>query len=418
MLFRGKKMFFPFVYNFQSKLIISNRSHDDLKHRLCPKKNYLCPNNAIKYKNSYFVGMMEKLIPLVPFILLMVLILFLGLKKRNASNKFHMDYILLHLVVLLIMTLIYFGMINSIISYAYFNLLNQMHVASIILFCLHVESAIKGYRVKVKKIFYFYLLLYLSIVFLNELGIQIINVESKVKTFMLIEIKNAHYYTDKIVIKGITLILLISYLMKMCYSSIDNSFSVKRKHIYKIWVYSYSAFVITQLIINNMYYFGGFNESYNDTINIIIRINSIITLLFIFTNPTILYYLPLIKKINVFNKISKENYFHLLQIVMKKEKLYLIKKLNIKVLAIQVGISVKKLRLTILINTGKTFNEFINDYRVERAQKLILSGFLKRHTTIALAEKCGFNSHQTFFRAFRKKTNVTPKIYLENLDNK
>ena len=418
MLSRGKKMFFPFVYNFQSKLIILNRSHDDLKHRLCPKKNYLCPNNAIKYKNSYFVGMMEKLTPLVPFILLMVLILFLGLKKRNASNKFHMDYILLHLVVLLIMTLIYFGMINSIISYAYFNLLNQMHVASIILFCLHVESAIKGYRVKVKKIFYFYLLLYLSIVFLNELGIQIINVESKVKTFMLIEIKNAHYYTDKIVIKGITLILLISYLMKMCYSSIDNSFSVKRKHIYKIWVYSYSAFVITQLIINNMYYFGGFNESYNDTINIIVRINSIITLLFIFTNPTILYYLPLIKKINVFNKISKENYFHLLQIVMKKEKLYLIKKLNIKVLAIQVGISVKKLRLTILINTGKTFNEFINDYRVERAQKLILSGFLERHTTIALAEKCGFNSHQTFFRAFRKKTNVTPKIYLENLDNK
>jgi len=167
-----------------------------------------------------------------------------------------------------------------------------------------------------------------------------------------------------------------------------------------------------------MYYFGGFNESYNDTINIIVRINSIITLLFIFTNPTILFYLPLIKKINVFNKISKENYFHLLQIVMKKEKLYLIKKLNIKVLAIQVGISVKKLRLTILINTGKTFNEFINDYRVERAQKLILSGFLKRHTTIALAEKCGFNSHQTFFRAFRKKTNVTPKIYLENLDNK
>ena len=103
---------------------------------------------------------------------------------------------------------------------------------------------------------------------------------------------------------------------------------------------------------------------------------------------------------------------------MKSEELYLTKKLNLQVLATQVGVSVKRLRVTILINTGKTFNEFINDYRVDRAQKLISRGFLDRNTTIALAEKCGFNSHQTFFRAFRKKTNVTPKTYLENLNNK
>ena len=34
------------------------------------------------------------------------------------------------------------GMINSIISYAYFNLLNQMHVASIILFCLSCKFSL------------------------------------------------------------------------------------------------------------------------------------------------------------------------------------------------------------------------------------------------------------------------------------
>lgn len=361
---------------------------------------------------------MEKLTPIVPFVLLLILILFLGLKKRNASNKFHMDYILVHLMVLLIMTLTYFGMIYSIISHSFFNMLNQLHIASIILFVLHVESAIKGYRVKIREIFYYCFLLHLSVIVLNELGIQIINIEAKVKSFMLFDVVNPIYYTDKIVFKGITLILLVSYLIKMCFLSIDRSYLIKRKHIYKTWVYSYSTFIIIQLIINNLYYFGAFDVGFNDTINVIVQINAILTLLFIFTNPAILNYLPHIKNLNIFNKVLQENYFQLLETVMKSEELYLTKKLNLQVLATQVGISVKKLRVTILINSGKTFNEFINDYRVDKAQKLISEGFLDCHTTIALSEKCGFNSHQTFFRAFRKKTNVTPKTYLDNLNNK
>lgn len=361
---------------------------------------------------------MEKLTPIVPFVLLLILILFLGLKKRNASNKFHMDYILVHLMILLMMSLTYFGMINSIISYTFFNMLNQLHIASIILFILHVESAIKGYRVEIRKIFYYCFLFHLSVIVLNELGVQIINIEAKVKSFMLIDIINPIYYTDKIVFKGITLILLVSYLIKMCFLSIDRSYLIKRKNIYKTWVYSYSTFIIIQLIINNLYYFGAFDLGFNDTINVIVRINAILTLLFIFTNPTILNYLPLIKKVNIFNRVLQGNHFQLLETVMKSEELYLKKKLNLKVLASQVGVSVKRLRATILINTGKTFNEFINDYRVDKAQKLISRGFLDRHTTIALAEKCGFSSHQTFFRAFRRKTNVTPKTYLENLNNK
>ena len=198
---------------------------------------------------------MEKLTPIVPFVLLLILILFLGLKKRNASNKFHMDYILVHLMILLMMSLTYFGMINSIISYTFFNMLNQLHIASIILFILHVESAIKGYRVEIRKIFYYCFLFHLSVIVLNELGVQIINIEAKVKSFMLIDIINPIYYTDKIVFKGITLILLVSYLIKMCFLSIDRSYLIKRKNIYKTWVYSYSTFIIIQLIINNLYYF-------------------------------------------------------------------------------------------------------------------------------------------------------------------
>lgn len=360
---------------------------------------------------------MEKLTPIVPFVLLLILILFLGLKKRNALNKFHMDYILVHLMILLMMTLTYFGMINSIISHSFFNMLNQLHIASIILFILHVESAIKGYRVKIRKIFYYCFLLHLSVIVLNELGIQIINVEAKVKTLMLIEIENLKYFTDKILIKGMTLIVLVTYLLKMSLSNINKSRTVKRKNLYKIWIFSYSAFIVIQLVINNLYYFGVFNAKYIDSVNTIIRTNAILTLLFIFINPTILNYLPVIKKINIYASGLKKDYYDLLTRLMINERLYLKKRLNINEVSLKTGITIKKLRAIINLNTGKTFNEFINDYRIERAQKLILSGFLDRHTTLALAERCGFNSHQTFFRAFRKKTNVTPKIYLVNRDS-
>ena len=354
---------------------------------------------------------MGNLTPVIPISLLILLIIFLGFKKRNRSNLFHLDYIIIHLTVLLAMSLVYLGMINSIFPYSFFNLLNQLHIASIILFILHVESAIKGYKVRIRAIFYYYFLFHLSIIVLNGLGIQIINIETNVKSFMLIDIENASYYTDKIIIKGITLILLVSYLLKNCFSSIERSHTIKKKHLYKIWIVSYCTFIMIHLLINNLYYFGKFEVRYFETVNVIIRINAILTLLFIFINPTILNYLPLIKKINIYNNVLKENYFQLLEIVMKSEKLYLRKKLNIEEVAINIGISVKKIRATIFINTGKTFNDFINDYRIERAKKLIENGFLDIYTTSALVEKCGFNSHQTFFRAFRKTYGTTPGGY-------
>ena len=146
---------------------------------------------------------MGNLTPVIPISLLILLIIFLGFKKRNRSNLFHLDYIIIHLTVLLAMSLVYLGMINSIFPYSFFNLLNQLHIASIILFILHVESAIKGYKVRIRAIFYYYFLLHLSIIVLNGLGIQIINIETNVKSFMLIDIENASYYTDKIIIRGL-----------------------------------------------------------------------------------------------------------------------------------------------------------------------------------------------------------------------
>ena len=103
---------------------------------------------------------------------------------------------------------------------------------------------------------------------------------------------------------------------------------------------------------------------------------------------------------------------------MEDDRIYLKKRLNIEEVSIKVGISIKKLRETITLNSGKSFNEFINEYRIERSKRLIKRGYLNLHTTTALREKCGYNPHQTFFRAFKKNTKMTPIVLLERIDQK
>tara|TARA_B110000503_G_C6788531_1_gene266275 strand:- start:39 stop:200 length:162 start_codon:yes stop_codon:yes gene_type:complete len=38
-------------------------------------------------------------------------------------------------------------------------------------------------------------------------------------------------------------------------------------------------------------------------------------------------------------------------------------------------------------------------------------GFLESHSIYALGEECGFNSYQSFFRAFRKVHKTSPAKY-------
>lgn len=58
---------------------------------------------------------------------------------------------------------------------------------------------------------------------------------------------------------------------------------------------------------------------------------------------------------------------------------------------------------------GMSFSDFLNDYRIERAKKVLKEN---EHYTIAeVAEKCGFNSQHYFSSLFRKTLGMTPSTY-------
>jgi AraC-like DNA-binding protein len=64
--------------------------------------------------------------------------------------------------------------------------------------------------------------------------------------------------------------------------------------------------------------------------------------------------------------------------------------------------------------TGKTFTEFVNDFRVSYACKLLSD------TSLSISEVCfdsGFNNSSHFNRLFKSITGKTPLAYREELDH-
>ncbi|MET0267516.1 MAG: helix-turn-helix domain-containing protein, partial [Duganella sp.] len=60
-------------------------------------------------------------------------------------------------------------------------------------------------------------------------------------------------------------------------------------------------------------------------------------------------------------------------------------------------------------NSGKSFNLYVNEFRIRHAKSLLID---QTHLNMDLvAERSGFNSNSTFFAAFKKITGQTPASY-------
>ncbi|ALU42149.1 helix-turn-helix domain-containing protein [Pseudoalteromonas rubra] len=78
-------------------------------------------------------------------------------------------------------------------------------------------------------------------------------------------------------------------------------------------------------------------------------------------------------------------------------------------LAKRLGVSHTKLSQFLNQHYGCNFNQFINRYRVQHAQSLLLQE--QSLTMEHLAELCGFNASSTFYTAFKKYAGQTPSQF-------
>ena len=66
-------------------------------------------------------------------------------------------------------------------------------------------------------------------------------------------------------------------------------------------------------------------------------------------------------------------------------------------------------------NLKKSFNDFINAYRIEAVKGCLANPAYERYTLLAIGQQCGFRSKASFYRAFKKLTGETPHDFLVQL---
>lgn len=98
---------------------------------------------------------------------------------------------------------------------------------------------------------------------------------------------------------------------------------------------------------------------------------------------------------------------------MHREKPYADDKLTMHKLALQIDMQEKSLSILINQHTGKHFFDFINEFRINDAKKLLRDEL--GLTVLEILYKVGFNSRSSFYTAFKKATKLTPTEYRKSV---
>ncbi|ADB42110.1 helix-turn-helix domain-containing protein [Spirosoma linguale] len=98
---------------------------------------------------------------------------------------------------------------------------------------------------------------------------------------------------------------------------------------------------------------------------------------------------------------------------MQTDKLYLDPELTVEKVGRHVQLPPKTVSFVLNQHVKKSFNAFVNDYRIEAVKQQLTNPANEHLTLTGIALECGFNSQATFQRAFKQATGQSPKQYIE-----
>ncbi len=113
---------------------------------------------------------------------------------------------------------------------------------------------------------------------------------------------------------------------------------------------------------------------------------------------------------------SKENQFLVIQNHIENQNRYLDSAFSLEVLATETKMSVSKVSSIINNHSEFNFSDYINQFRIEKAKKLLLEPKYKDYNIESIGFECGFNSKSAFYAAFKKFTNLTPTEFKKKTD--
>lgn len=95
--------------------------------------------------------------------------------------------------------------------------------------------------------------------------------------------------------------------------------------------------------------------------------------------------------------------------LMSEQEVYCQPDITLSKLAKKIGVSSALLSQLLNDNINKSFNNYINELRIEKAKTLLRSN--NNLNMELVADNCGYNSMSTFYSAFKKQEATTPAKY-------
>lgn len=249
-----------------------------------------------------------------------------------------------------------------------------------------------------------------------------------VKNGEIIDNNSSSYYTylvlvtiDELLINILNLIFTIKAYIRVKKTPLIINLNKKNKIYYK-WMYiviSINIILFTLMFINSIILIF-----YKIHIDSIINLEAILYSLFFISLTFSIMYFPVFAISGDYNdllekdKIKYKNsnledsnkLFKNIDNFVQKDELYLNPELKMNTIAKKLNKSIPYISQAINENTGKSFPDYINTFRIEQAKNKLLT-IDTPDTIYAIAIDVGFNNKATFYNAFKKQTNMTPTQY-------
>lgn len=348
--------------------------------------------------------------------LVLILIIYRINKLTNDGNRYFLAYLNLHFIFQLITTLnisffYIFGFSLPVV------LVSIGRVLAFVFFLLFMVSLVKNKKASLNFLYFIPCLILILVNHLNSSEKKITNFISNNITSENILGFNTTDFIGKddlfivCCLNGILFTSLIFYNYFRILNAKEASNKLK-KNISDFVIKYYALITITMFstLVLVCFYLVGFNFP---LLIGFLKILSIITILILVINPSIL------KKLSSINNIKQideglEKVFKKIELLFSNSDGYLNPNYIISNISVETGYRNEIVRDSIKKNSNMSVPLFINSFRVDHACKLIEKGYLDNFSMEALAEKSGFKSQENFNRVFKILKSCTPSDYYKS----
>jgi len=121
--------------------------------------------------------------------------------------------------------------------------------------------------------------------------------------------------------------------------------------------------------------------------------------------------IPLIYTKQNLSETTRKEYIKKIEEYFVLRKPYLEETISLSEISAKIGIPSHHFSMTINIEKNRNFHNFINDYRIEEAKKILQDKNYSDTNILNIAFKSGFQSKSVFNRVFKQITGKSPKDY-------